>query len=98
MVPCEQITGAQRLLFGRGFYTHKFGIVPTVGLFNNALQIFAFAEVHYGRLGQDNVLEWGHIYNNTKVLQLETDPLWVALDCANFQNDSSKEVSVRSTG
>ncbi len=91
LVPCASIAGAQRILFGRGFYTHKFGIAPTVSLFNNALQIFALAEGHYGRLGQDNVLEWGHIYNNTRHSQLENDPVWVASDRQNYQDDHSKE-------
>ncbi len=62
-----------------------------MSLFNNALQLFALAEGHYGRLGQDNVLEWGHIYNNTRESQLENNPIWVASDRANFQDDRSKE-------
>ena len=90
-VPCEQIQGVQRLLFGRGFYTYKYGVAPTLSLFNNALQIFALAEGHYGRLGRDNVLEWGHIYNNTRHSQLENDPLWVASDRGNFTDDHTKE-------
>jgi TonB-linked SusC/RagA family outer membrane protein len=91
LVPCEQIAGAQRLMFGRGFYTYKYGVAPTLSLFNNALQIFALAEGQYGRLGRDNVLEWGHIYNNTRHSQLENDPLWVASDRGNFTDDHTKE-------
>jgi hypothetical protein len=49
------------------------------------------AEGRYGKTGTDNVLEWGHRYNNTRVSQAEDDPLWVASDDANFNDESKKE-------
>ena len=47
-------------------------------MFNNTLQLFALAQGAYGREGVDNVLEWGHRYNNTLLSQTEDSPLYVA--------------------
>ena len=91
LVPCGTISGSTRIMIGRGYYTYKYGIAPSVNLFNNRLQLFALAEGAYGREGVDNVLEWSHIYNNTRLSQTEDDPLYVARDRGNFQDDRSKE-------
>ena len=91
LVPCGTISGDTRILIGRAFYTYKYGIAPSLNLFNNRLQLFALAEGAYGREGVDNVLEWSHIYNNTRLSQTEDDPLYVARDRGNFIDDRSKE-------
>ena len=91
LVPCGTISGDTRLLKGRAFYTYKWGIAPSINMFNNTLQLFALAEGAYGREGVDNVLEWGHRYNNTLLSQTEDSPLYVAADDANFQDDRKKE-------
>lgn len=77
--PCH-VVGDLDLLVGPAFPTYTFTVAPTLSLFNNAFQLFALAEGQYGRWGQENAAEWGHIYNNTLISRTEDDPMWVAGD------------------
>ena len=88
-VPCATIPN-QNILIGRGFATHTFRVAPRLSLLDNALQVFALAEGQYGRYGQSNDREWGHIYNNTLVSRLENDPAWVYGD--RLGDDTKREI------
>jgi len=89
LAPCQTIAN-QNIMIGRGFATHTWRVAPRITMLDNALQIFAMAEGQYGRYGQANDKEWGHIYNNSQVSRLENDPAWVYGD--QVGDDTKREI------
>ena len=87
-VPCQTLS-SQNILMGPAFFTYTFSVAPTLSMLNNSLQIFALAEGKYGKTGTANDVQWGFIYNNSRVSRAEDDPLWVAMDrMASFYGDN----------
>lgn len=79
LVPCEEV-GDYPISAGPAFFTHRYSVIPTIALFNNALQIHALFDGAYGKTGLDGTQEWGHRYNNSYDSRCECDPRWVAGD------------------
>ena len=77
-VDCQS-KDAERLLYGRGFYTYRFSVTPTFSLFENALSIHVMADGAYGKKSQ-NTRDAGARYNNYYQSRCECDPFWVAGD------------------
>ena len=88
-IPCADI-GTDPILIGPEFYTYIFSIAPTVSLLDNSLQVFAMAQGQFGRTASENAAEWGHIYNNTRISQLENNALWQAADRGRFTDNRTK--------
>ena len=82
---CQDI-GQQDIFNGRGFPTYTASIMPTIGLFDNTLQIFSQLTGEYGKTGEEAAAEWGHRYNNTFQARLEGDPLWISGDRLDDEN------------
>jgi TonB-linked SusC/RagA family outer membrane protein len=77
-VPCAS-KDAERLLYGRGFYTYRFSVTPSLSLFENALAIHVMADGAHGKKSQ-NTRDAGARYNNYYESRCECDPFWVAGD------------------
>jgi hypothetical protein len=88
-IPCADI-GTDPILIGPEFYTYIFSIAPTLSLLDNSLQVFAMAQGQFGRTASENAAEWGHIYNNTRISQLENNALWQAADRGRFTDNRTK--------
>ncbi|MSR36426.1 MAG: SusC/RagA family TonB-linked outer membrane protein [Gemmatimonadetes bacterium] len=77
-VDCQS-KDAERILFGRGFYTYRFSVTPTFSLFENALTLHVMADGAHGKKSQ-NTRDAGARYNNYYQSRCECDPFWVAGD------------------
>jgi TonB-linked SusC/RagA family outer membrane protein len=78
VIDCENVAADQQL-FGPAFPTYTFAVAPTIGLFNNALQLNILAEAQYGRKGKDGQ-DAGHRYKTSRVSREENNPVWIAGD------------------
>jgi hypothetical protein len=87
--PCRDIP-ARNLSVGPAFATHAVSVAPRVNFLGGRLQVFGLAEGQYGRWGEANDKEWGHIRNNSRVARLEDDPVWVYGD--GVGDDTKREL------
>ena len=103
IVDCSTLS-RRDILIGRRNPSYTFTVNPNISLFGNSIRISVVAEGEHGKYEKEQVVEWAHLYNNSRHSRAQDDPLWVAGDrlrdermLETFDGDFWKlrEVSVR---
>ena len=79
VVPCDEISRSELILFGPWFDPYTFAVSPQISLLNNSIIIQAVATGHYGRTGSTPHGAACHrLYHNCRPAKT-LDPFWSAL-------------------
>ena len=77
VVPCDEVSKVERILYGPEFDRYVFAVSPQVSLLNNSLIIQAVATGHYGRVGRAVHAVSCTLYHACRPAKTLT-PLWTA--------------------
>ena len=89
IAPCSEV-GDLDLLMGPAFFTYTWTIAPRLRLFNNQVSVFATVQGNYGRTHTDHLVPYPHLFQSTKQIWLQDDPLFLAQwRGGQYWNDSS---------